>query len=55
MSDYDCTVACVKMMGQKYAVAAGDKVYLIENQNFAGLACRLKSRAKSAPTENPSP
>jgi len=37
MSDHDCTVACVKMMGQKYAVAAGDKVYVIENQNFAGL------------------
>ena len=37
MSDHDCTVACVKMMGQKYALAAGDKVYQIENQNFAGL------------------
>ena len=37
MSDHDCTVACVKMMGQKYVLAAGDKVYQIENQNFAGL------------------
>ena len=36
MSDHDCTVACVKA-GQKYALAAGDKVYQIENQNFAGL------------------
>lgn len=37
MSDHDCTVACVKLMGQKYVVAAGDKVFQIENQNFAGL------------------
>ena len=37
MSDHDCTVACVKMMGQKYVLAAGDKVYQIDNQNFAGL------------------
>jgi hypothetical protein len=37
MNDHDCTVACVKMMGQKYVLAAGDKVYQIENQNFAGL------------------
>ena len=37
MSDHDCTVACVKMMGQKYVIAAGDKVYQIDNQNFAGL------------------
>ena len=37
MSDHDCTVACVKMMGQKYVLAVGDKVYQIENQNFAGL------------------
>jgi hypothetical protein len=37
MSDHDCTVACVKMMGQKYFVAAGGKVYQIENQSFAGL------------------
>ena len=37
MSDHDCTVACVKMMGQKYVLAAGDKVYQIENQNFANL------------------
>src|SRR5215467_10519214 len=37
MTDHDCTVACVKMMGQKYVLAAGDKVYQIENQNFAGL------------------
>lgn len=36
MSDHDCTVACVKA-GQKYALATGDKVYQIENQNFAGL------------------
>src|SRR5262250_2717322 len=37
MSDHDCTVACVKMMGQKYVLAVGDKVYQIENQNFAGV------------------
>jgi hypothetical protein len=37
MSDHDCTVACVKMMGQKYVIAAGDKIYQIENQDFAGL------------------
>lgn len=37
MSDHDCTVACVKMMGQKYVLAVGDKVYQIDNQNFAGL------------------
>ena len=37
MSDHDCTVACVKMMGQKYVLATGDKVYQIDNQNFAGL------------------
>jgi hypothetical protein len=37
MSDHDCTVACVKMMGQKYVLASGDKVYQIENQAFAGL------------------
>lgn len=37
MSDHDCTVACVKMMGQRYVLAAGDKVYQIANQNFAGL------------------
>lgn len=37
MSDHDCTVACIKSMGQKYVLTAGDKVYQIENQNFAGL------------------
>src|SRR5215472_9977920 len=37
MSDHDCAVACVKMMGQKYVLAAGDKVYQIDNQNFADL------------------
>ena len=37
MSDHDCTVACVKMMGQKYVIAANDKVYQITNQGFAGL------------------
>src|SRR5215472_7442505 len=37
MSDHDCTVACVRMMGQKYVLAAGDKLYQIDNQNFAGL------------------
>src|SRR5215472_17905513 len=37
MNDHDCTVACVKMMGQKYVLAAGDKVYQIANQKFAGL------------------
>ncbi len=37
MSDHDCTVACVKMMGQKYVLTSGDKVYQIENQSFAGL------------------
>jgi hypothetical protein len=37
MSDHDCTVACVKMMGQKYVLTSGDKVYEIANQAFAGL------------------
>ena len=37
LSDHDCTVACVKMMGQKYVLAADDKVYQIANQDFAGL------------------
>jgi hypothetical protein len=37
MSDHDCAVACVKMMGQKYALVSGDKVYEIANQTFAGL------------------
>jgi hypothetical protein len=37
MSDHDCTVACVKMMGQKYVLASGDKVYEITNPTFAGL------------------
>lgn len=37
MSDHDCTVACVKMMGQKYVLSSGDKVYLIDNQTFTGL------------------
>lgn len=37
MSDHDCTVACVKMMGQKYVLASGDKIYQIENQTFAAL------------------
>jgi hypothetical protein len=37
MSDHDCAVACVKMMGQKYVLASGDKVYEIANQTFTGL------------------
>ncbi len=37
MSDHDCTVACVKMMGQKYVLTANDKVYQISNQSFADL------------------
>jgi hypothetical protein len=37
MSDHECTVACVKMMGQKYVLSSGDKVYQIDNQSFAGL------------------
>ena len=37
MNEHDCTVVCVKMMGQKYVLAAGDKVYRIENQSFTGL------------------
>jgi hypothetical protein len=37
MSDHDCTVACVKMMGLKYVLVNGDKVYEIANQTFAGL------------------
>jgi hypothetical protein len=37
LNDQDCTVACVKMMGQKYVLAADDKVYQIANQDFAGL------------------
>ncbi|HJT71323.1 MAG TPA: hypothetical protein VJ731_14080 [Terriglobales bacterium] len=36
MSDHDCTVACVKS-GQKYVLAARDKVYQIENQSFTDL------------------
>jgi hypothetical protein len=36
MSDHDCTVACVKS-GQTYVLAAGGKVYQIDNQNFADL------------------
>ncbi len=36
MSGHDCTVACVKS-GQRYVLAAGDKLYQIENQNFADL------------------
>jgi hypothetical protein len=36
MSDHDCTVACVKMMGQKYVLASGDKVYEITNRTFPG-------------------
>ncbi len=37
MSDHDCAVACVKMMGLKYVLASGDKIYDIANQTFAGL------------------
>ena len=47
MSDHDCTVACVKMMGQKYVLAAGDKVYQIENQNFAGLEKNAGANVKA--------
>jgi hypothetical protein len=37
MSDHDCTVACVNMMGQRDVLAAGDKVHQIANQDFAAL------------------
>ena len=37
MNEHDCTVACVKMTGQKYVLAAGNKVYQFENQSFTGL------------------
>lgn len=47
LSDHDCTVACVKMMGQKYVLAAGDKVYQIENQNFAALEKNAGSTVKA--------
>lgn len=47
MSDHDCTVACVKMMGQKYVLAAGDKVYQIENQNFADLEKNAGANVKA--------
>jgi hypothetical protein len=46
MSDHDCTIACVKMAGQKYALASGDKVYQIENQTFAGLEKRAGGTVK---------
>lgn len=46
MSDHDCTVACVKS-GQKYVLASGNKVYQIENQNFAGLEKNAGSTVKA--------
>ena len=46
MSDHDCTVACVKS-GQKYVLTSGDKVYQIENQNFAGLEKNAGSTVKA--------
>lgn len=47
MSDHDCTVACVKMMGQKYVLSTGDKVYQIDNQSFAGLEKSAGSTVKA--------
>lgn len=35
-TDRDCTESCVKR-GAKYVFVAGDKVYKIANQDFAGL------------------
>lgn len=46
MTDHDCTVACVKS-GQKYVLTSGDKVYQIENQNFAGLEKNAGSTVKA--------
>ena len=46
MTDPDCTVACVKS-GQKYVLTSGDKVYQIENQNFAGLETNAGSTVKA--------
>jgi hypothetical protein len=37
MSDRDCTEACIKG-GAKYVFASKGKVYMIANQDFAGLA-----------------
>jgi hypothetical protein len=36
MTDRECVEACAKG-GEKYAFVAGDKVYKIANQDFAGL------------------
>ena len=36
MSDHDCTLACVKN-GAKFVFVRGDKIYKIENQDFASL------------------
>ena len=47
MSDHDCTVACVKMMGQKYVLSTGDKVYQIDNQSFADLEKSAGSTVKA--------
>jgi hypothetical protein len=49
MSDHDCTVACVKS-GQKYVLASGDKVYRIDNQNFAALEKNAGSAVKATGT-----
>ena len=46
MSDHDCTVACVRS-GQKYVLTSGEKVYQIENQNFAGLEKNAGSTVKA--------
>ena len=36
VKDHDCTVKCVKG-GEQYVFVAGDKVFKIANQKFAGL------------------
>lgn len=48
LNDHDCTVACVKMMGQKYVLTAGDKVYQIQNQSFADLEKHAGSSVTAA-------
>jgi uncharacterized protein YdeI (BOF family) len=37
MSKADCVKACVEQHNAKYVFVSGDKVYNIENQDFAGL------------------
>lgn len=37
MTDHDCVLACADGQKAKYVFVAGDKLYKIENQDFAGL------------------